>query len=116
MPRRLLLLSTVVFIGFGVTSGTSDQGSEATSLLGRKLFAPAPTPEAKTRMDAQLATAVADWEKNRDDADALIWVGRRTAYLGRYREAIGIYSDGIKRHPNDARFYRHRGHRYLTVR
>jgi tetratricopeptide (TPR) repeat protein len=67
-------------------------------------------------MEVQLADARAAWEKDRDDADALIWVGRRTAYLGRYREAIAIFSDGVARHPEDARMYRHRGHRYLTVR
>ncbi len=67
-------------------------------------------------MEAQLATAMAAWEKNRDDVDALIWVGRRSAYLGRFRDAIALYSDAIKKHPDDARLYRHRGHRYLTVR
>lgn len=116
MPRHFLLLSTVLLAGLAVTTGASDQGPEATSLLGRKLSAPPLTLEARTRMEAQLATAVAEREKNRDDADALIWVGRRTAYLGRFREAIGIYTDGINQHPNDARMYRHRGHRYLTVR
>ncbi len=73
-------------------------------------------PETEARMEAQLADARAVWEKDRNDADALIWVGRRTAYLGRYREAIELFSDGITRHPADARMYRHRGHRYLTVR
>ena len=67
-------------------------------------------------MEAQLADARTAWEKDCDDADALIWVGRRTAYLGRYREAIHIFTDGLARHPKDARMYRHRGHRYLTVR
>jgi tetratricopeptide (TPR) repeat protein len=67
-------------------------------------------------MEAQLATAMAAWDKNRDDVDALIWVGRRTAYLKRFREAIALYSDAIKKHPDDPRLYRHRGHRYLTVR
>ncbi len=67
-------------------------------------------------MEAAQAAALADWERNPDDADALIWAGRRTAYIGRYREAIGIFSEGIARHPDDARMYRHRGHRYLTVR
>jgi hypothetical protein len=61
--------------------------------------------EARTALDA-----------NRDDADALIWVGRRLAYLGRYREAIDVFTDGITRHPEDARLYRHRGHRYITIR
>lgn len=46
----------------------------------------------------------------------MIWVGRRTAYLGQYREAIDIFSEGIKNHPDDARLYRHRGHRYITLR
>jgi tetratricopeptide (TPR) repeat protein len=73
-------------------------------------------PESEAQMEARLADAVAAWDADRDDAEALIWVGRRTAYLGRYREAIAIYTDGIARHPDDARLYRHRGHRHLTVR
>jgi tetratricopeptide (TPR) repeat protein len=86
------------------------------SLLGQPLAPAALEPEALSRLEAQLDDARAAWEKDRDDADALIWVGRRTAYLGRYREAIAIFTDGIARHPGDARMLRHRGHRYLTVR
>lgn len=51
-----------------------------------------------------------------DDPDALIWYGRRTAYLGQYQDAIDIYTTGTQKHPNDARMYRHRGHRYLSLR
>ncbi len=87
-----------------------------TSLLGRPLTAQALAPEAEAEMEAQLADAIAAWEKDRNDAEALIWVGRRTAYLGQYRKAIELFSEGIARHPTDARMYRHRGHRYLTVR
>lgn len=54
--------------------------------------------------------------KNANDADALIWYGRRTAYLGKYQEAIDIYTTGIRKHPKDARMYRHRGHRYISLR
>src|SRR5215207_3379242 len=79
--------------------------------------APAPLPpEVQADREAKLAEAREDLRKNPDDADALIWVGRRTAYLGRYREAIEIFSQGIAKHPDDARLYRHRGHRYITVR
>jgi tetratricopeptide (TPR) repeat protein len=67
-------------------------------------------------MEADLATAMAAWDKNHDDMDALIWVGRRLGYLGRFRDAIAYYTEGIKTHPNDARLLRHRGHRYLTIR
>jgi tetratricopeptide (TPR) repeat protein len=51
-----------------------------------------------------------------DDPEAIVWVGRRLAYLGRYGEAIETFSRGIESHPDDPRLYRHRGHRYITVR
>ena len=124
MARRLPLLSILVASLTALAAAKGGPGlaaphaqaAEATSLLGRQLFSPALTPESRARMEAQLATARAEWDKNRNDVDAIIWVGRRTAYLGRFREAIALYSEGIKGHPNDARLYRHRGHRYLTVR
>jgi tetratricopeptide (TPR) repeat protein len=56
------------------------------------------------------------WEANPKDADATIWLGRRYAYLGEFRAAIAVFSGGIADHPTDARMYRHRGHRYITVR
>lgn len=116
--RRFFLILSALMILVPITSAArpETQPSGITSLLGRPLTPPTPDAEALARMEAQLATAQAAWEKNRDDADALIWVGRRTAYLGRYREALKIFTDGIRRHPSDARMYRHRGHRYLTVR
>jgi tetratricopeptide (TPR) repeat protein len=51
-----------------------------------------------------------------NSADNLIWLGRRTAYLGRYKEAIEILSTGVEAFHEDARFFRHRGHRYITIR
>ena len=56
------------------------------------------------------------WEAAPGDVEAIIWYGRRTAYLGRYQEAIRIYSAGIELHPEEARLYRHRGHRLITTR
>ena len=60
--------------------------------------------------------ALANYRQDPTDADNIIWLGRRTAYLGRYQEAITIYSKGIALHPTDARMYRHRGHRYISSR
>ncbi|HEX2225273.1 MAG TPA: tetratricopeptide repeat protein [Thermoanaerobaculia bacterium] len=89
---------------------------EALSLFGEPLR-PAPlSKEALADREAKLAEARAAVAARPDDPDALIWLGRRTAYLGRYRESIEIFSRGIARFPEDARFYRHRGHRYLTLR
>ncbi|HEX8339258.1 MAG TPA: tetratricopeptide repeat protein [Pyrinomonadaceae bacterium] len=78
--------------------------------------APPMSPEARRAAEAKLAEARAAYEKDPKDADALIWLGRRTAYLGRFDEAIRIYTEGLRRHPRDARLYRHRGHRYITTR
>jgi tetratricopeptide (TPR) repeat protein len=72
--------------------------------------------ETKREFEAKLADAQAQLEKNANDANALIWLGRRTAYLGRYKDSIRIYTKGIEKFPNDARFYRHRGHRFITLR
>ena len=116
MPRTLILASAALVFASVSPGALPESQSAVMSLLGRPLAPLALEPGDEARMQAQLAQAVATWEKHRNDADALIWVGRRTAYLGRYREAIEIYSQGIARHPGDARMYRHRGHRYLTVR
>jgi tetratricopeptide (TPR) repeat protein len=89
---------------------------EIVTLLGDTL-PPAPIPEEpRTRLEAQLATAREQSAARPTDLDALIWVGRRTAYLGNYHDAIAIFSDGIERWPRDARCYRHRGHRRITLR
>jgi tetratricopeptide (TPR) repeat protein len=89
---------------------------EAVSLLGTPLYAPELPLEQRQRLEAQLAEAYGAYQRDPDDADALIWLGRRVAYLGRYRDAVAIFTEGVRRHPDDARMYRHRGHRYVTLR
>jgi hypothetical protein len=89
---------------------------EATSLLGRPLARPAMSTTARATAEANLAAARRAFEHTPADPDSIIWLGRRTAYLGRFQEAIAIYSKGIGQHPNDPRLYRHRGHRYLSTR
>jgi tetratricopeptide (TPR) repeat protein len=86
------------------------------SLLGDTLPPPPASEETRARQEAQLAEARDGLEERPDDPDALIWVGRRTAYLGDFRDAIEIFSRGIERWPDDPRFYRHRGHRQITLR
>jgi tetratricopeptide (TPR) repeat protein len=90
--------------------------AEAISLAGDTLKRPQLDAAASARMEQQLADARSAAAARPNDPDALIWVGRRLAYLGRYNEAISVFSDGIRRFGNDPRMYRHRGHRYITVR
>ena len=89
---------------------------EAISLLGRPLFAPALSADARKPLEDNLARATADFIKNPDDADNIIWLGRRLAYLSRFRDAVDVYTRGIRMHPGDVRLLRHRGHRYVTLR
>ena len=111
-----MMLLTIALLTLTAVLPQETRAPEATSLLGKPLVSPEPSAERKAAMEKDLAAARAEFDKNPDSADAAIWVGRRTAYLGRYREAIGLFSAAIAKHPSDARLYRHRGHRYITVR
>src|SRR5262245_1918036 len=106
------MISTLLFVALLL----SPQTPEAVSLSGKPLFSAPPTGEQKTRLEADLAKAQADFDRDPANADSAIWLGRRLAYLGRFNDAIKVYSQGIERHPNEARLYRHRGHRYITIR
>lgn len=87
-----------------------------TSLLGETL-APVPiAPEKRAELEAKLADAAARLEREPESEFAAIWYGRRLAYLGRYREAIDAFTRGIEKHPESPRLFRHRGHRYITIR
>ena len=77
---------------------------------------PQQSEETKKLYDQKLKEAKSKLIEDSANADHIIWYGRRTGYTGRYLDAIEIYSRGISMHPNNARFYRHRGHRYITVR
>ena len=87
-------------------------GVQAISLLGEELR----SAEPGERVLENLAAARADYERDPDDADNIIWLGRRIAYTGDYRGAVEVFSEGIRKHPDDPRFYRHRGHRYISIR
>lgn len=81
-----------------------------------RVVAPKISAAARATFEEKLAAARRELAAAPDSAEALIWVGRRTAYLGHYQEAIRIFSTGIEKFPTDARFWRHRGHRLLTLR
>lgn len=88
------------------------EGAQAVSLFGEPLMAAEPNEATLEK----LAAAKADYEADPNDADTIIWYGRRTAYAGDFRGAILIYTKGIEKFPEDARMYRHRGHRYISIR
>ena len=87
-------------------------GVQAISLLGEELR----SAEPAARLLENLAAARADYEADPDEPDNIIWYGRRIAYTGDFRGAIEVFSEGIEKFPDDARMYRHRGHRYISIR
>jgi tetratricopeptide (TPR) repeat protein len=91
-------------------------GAEAWSLFGEPLVPPALDADTLRDREQRLAEARARLDAAPDDPEAVIWLGRRTAYLGRYRDAIAVFSRGIEKFPAEPRLFRHRGHRYITTR
>lgn len=91
------------------------QKPEAMSLSGKPLTIPAVIANQQ-KLEADLAQAEKALAASPNDAEAMIWVGRRLGYLWRYNDAIAMFSKGIALYPDNPKFYRHRGHRYITVR
>lgn len=121
---KLLLLGTCVAVLVSCQQGknkvadtkvnqVTEKQIEAITLLGDTLHTP---PIKAGKANDQFEAASKDYEKYPDSVEALIWYGRRMAYLGHFQNAIAIYSEGIQKFPEDARLYRHRGHRYISTR
>jgi tetratricopeptide (TPR) repeat protein len=89
---------------------------QAISLLGDTLRSFPLAAETRARYEVQLAEAVEAYGNAPTDVDSIIWLGRRLAYLGRLRESIEVYGRGIALEPENPWLYRHRGHRYISVR
>lgn len=104
-----------VCLGFAGRAG-QQRTPEATSILGKPLYAVELPADVRAPLEANLAAAEAEYARNPKSEEAVIWLGRRQAYLWRYRDAIDTYTKGLALHPDSFRLYRHRGHRYITVR
>jgi tetratricopeptide (TPR) repeat protein len=113
---RSLADSTLAPFQKPVGAVTGDRRPETTSLLGVPLYPVQLAPEATQVAEENLRKAREELTKAPDGADAILWLGRQSAVAGHPRDAIDIYTRGIAKFPADARFYRHRGHRYVTVR
>jgi len=65
-------------------------------------------------------TEATEKHQKTNNSESFIWVGRRIAYLGSYKEAISWYTLGIDKSEQvkifNPELYRHRGHRYITLR
>lgn len=83
-----------------------------TTPLGKEISLTEPSEKLRAAYEKAKET----YEAHSDDLEAIIWLGRRTAYMGHYEDAIATYTQGIGIFPDEPRLYRHRGHRYISIR
>lgn len=116
--RRFLLLALVLSACSSSGSPTSPlpDDAECRALTGEPLVPPPLADDVRAEREANLERAREALRARPDDADALVWVGRRLGYLGRFREASRVFELGLERHPDDPRFPRHLGHRSISLR
>ncbi len=116
-----ILLFVFITISFSVQCGTDKKVSheintwpqfQGISLLGDSLMAANPPEEVLQKM----MEAQSKYLANPDDSNNIIWYGRRMGYTSDYHKAIDIFTEGMTKFPDDARFPRHRGHRLISIR
>ena len=77
---------------------------------------PAPLAAQAPAANAALEAARAAWERHPENVDSIIWYGRRVGYTGAFQEAVDIYTNGLRLHPDEPHLLRHRGHRFISLR
>ena len=108
MRKLILLVLFVVFYG--------PIFSQKETCEDKQHPAPVLNDSLKKEFEVNLKAAEKKYLNDNTNAENTIWYGRRLAYLGQYKESIIIYTKGIEQHQKNARLYRHRGHRYITLR
>jgi tetratricopeptide (TPR) repeat protein len=93
----------------GVAVAFQDSRPEYVSSSGAKYYS---MPDEKNQVGEAEKKLAAD-PKN---VELIIALGRAQATVWRYQDAIATYTRGIEVAPDNAMLYRHRGHRYITLR
>lgn len=89
---------------------------EAFSLFGEPLYNVVSYPDPENKQQVKFKKAYVDWEKDPENRENILWLGRQHAYVGKYRDAIHIFTKALEKFPDDPEFLRHRAHRYLSLR
>lgn len=66
--------------------------------------------------EKDLAQAQARYDSDPANEENIVWLGRRLGYVGRYEDAVAVFSKGLELHPDSAWLLRFRGHRFITLR
>lgn len=82
---------------------------EGQTLIGTPLSEPGFPPELRHELELDLAIAQAALELAPHREDSWIWLGRRLGYLGRFEEAVEVFTQGLERFPDSYKLLRFRG-------
>ena len=113
--RQLLVIITACLTLFSCSQKHEGRAPVVISLLGKAYYEPERPTKVQARLDSNLEVALSNLE-NRISEENFIWLGRRLGYMSRFNEAVRVFTDGLERYPESARLYRHRGHRYISLR
>lgn len=98
------------------TIAESEKNGEAISFLGKNIFRPEDDESTFLHKDSLLQEAISIYQTDTNDLNSTIWYGRRLASMYRFKEAITIFSTGIRHHSDAPELYRHRGQMYIITR
>ena len=116
--------TTMLTALFTLALATTDNSTiECYDLWHRPLYRVNYTGNAAISVERNLAIAQYNFDTDYSfvhtgvhDPNVAVWLGRRTAYQGRYKDAIEIYSTSLGQNNAFPPLLRHRGHRYISVR
>ncbi len=110
--KLTLSLFSLLFL---VLACSSKPEPVAIGLDGTAYFEPQRSTDQQKKLVSALQEVKGKFEKDPSEEN-YIWYGRREGYLLHLQKAIDIYTEGLARYPDSYRLYRHRAHRYITIR
>lgn len=118
--KHLAALATLALLSWGC--GGPRTGSEkpvetpkaeTVSFSGQPLYAKPADSLAVVKSDSLIAAIRSKGTITEDD---YIAIGRSLVGIGRFRDAVDTYTEGLGAFPKSYRLLRHRGHRYINLR
>jgi tetratricopeptide (TPR) repeat protein len=103
-----IVLAVLLLVLASVLSAQTDFAAGRT-LTGQPLRSPAWSEDVRSKLEQDLAIAEAVFAVAPDREDSYIWLGRRFGYLGRYPEAIDVFTAGLDKFPQSYKLHRFRG-------
>lgn len=121
MQRLLIvpILAALTLLGMETTHGqiadrdaalapAGEELREGQTLIGTPLSEPGFSPElrAELALDLEIARATLELAPHREDS--WIWLGRRLGYLGRFEDAVEVFTQGLEQFPDSYKLLRFR--------